>query len=283
MPQRPPPDPLAPASICGRGATCWRARLSPWYLRLFAPRSFGLPRSGAIVPLVARCRSDSPAWPTRGTVAVAGIENENVHGESEANRRLRRPRWSASCDGKVGGAHPGTRAARGLSEAATSEREASRYANHGDTRARQPEARRPPMKAFASTGPEGVAAGALGGRFAVGRSERPSERPERSEPSSLAGLVWRASPAAAPSGPVANAGPRPATAQPPQAQRAVNGDGGPQRGPRLLFAQPTVTGSGLWISTTSPPSPAPTSIVEPSLASPPMRARPMRVSSWRWR
>lgn len=49
-----------------------------------------------------------------------------------------------------------------LTVAATGERKVSLHSDHGDARARKQEARRPPVKAFAATVPEGAAAGAFG-------------------------------------------------------------------------------------------------------------------------
>ena len=98
-------------------------------------------------------------------------------GESEADRRLQRPQWSASCDGKVGGAHPATRAARRTHRDSDEEREASGHSDNGDTRARYPGALWPLVKAFAATGPRapwrGFSEGASSG---VGR-QRPSRAP----------------------------------------------------------------------------------------------------------
>jgi len=51
--------------------------------------------------------------------------------------------------------------------AATSEREVGSLRHHGSTRARHPGAQWPHVKAFASTGSEGVAVGPHGSRFAV--------------------------------------------------------------------------------------------------------------------
>ena len=141
--------------------------------------------TGSVVPLLVRRRSVALAWPTRGTFAVAGFGSDGSRASKSrrsvaatgnapsASRRerseslLRRPRWSASCDGKSAARIPAPERHDGLTVGTTSEREVERRNHHGSARARQQEARGPLMKAFASTDPEGAAVGPHGSRSAI--------------------------------------------------------------------------------------------------------------------
>ncbi len=133
---------------------------------------------------------------------------------------LQRPQWSASCDGKVGGAHPATRAARRThrdSDERAQGKRPQRQRRHTSSLPGRSVATHGGVRGYGSGGRRGGGSRkAL--RRALGDSGR-SARLERSEPSSFADLMWRAAPATAPSGPVANAGRRPATAQLPPRKR----------------------------------------------------------------
>jgi hypothetical protein len=170
-------------------------------------------------------------------------DRDSSGGESEATRRVRRPRWSASCDRKVGGAHPGARAAR-----QTRRSSGKRAAGKPPKRPRRSSSSPTGSSTPTRVGVRGYGSGGRRGggsrkalRQAFGDSDC-SARLERSEPSSSADLVWRAAPAAAPSGTVANAGPRPATAQlqlPQRKRRPKTSDrSATQRAPRRPAAAP---------------------------------------------